>query len=180
MVGYGRLLESVGGKVSIRLPLFSQAAGRWPSWVTQMRGVLFNVKPSLSEKAAGHLPLWGPTNTVDAGQISAFPAAFQPEASKANRNGTVSWDILARGQVACVLGSVYASEPEYAPRGPCSPHPTLPAFCSAWPPCLHCVCVLRFPPSHNHKDHCMGQTSPCLSFFASLCVLSFPPYRNDS
>ena len=119
MVGYGRLLESVGGKVSIRLPLFSQAAGRWPSWVTQMRGVLFNVKPSLSEKAAGHLPLWGPTNTVDAGQISAFPPVFQPQASKTNRNGRVSWDILARGQVACVLGSVYASEPEYAPRGPC-------------------------------------------------------------
>ena len=53
------MLKSVGGKVSIRLPVFSQAAaGRWPSWVTQMRGAgLFNVKPSLSEKAAGHLPL---------------------------------------------------------------------------------------------------------------------------
>ena len=72
------MLESVGGKVSIRLPVFSQAAaGRWPSWVTQMRGGLFNVKPSLSEKAAGHLPLSGPTtNTVDTGQISSFPAVF--------------------------------------------------------------------------------------------------------
>ena len=70
------MLESVGGKVSIRLPVFSQAAGRWPSWVTQMRGELSNVKPSLSEKATDHLPLSGPTNTVDAGQISSFPAVF--------------------------------------------------------------------------------------------------------
>ena len=71
------MLESVGGKVSIRLPVFRQAAaGRWPSWVTQMRGELFNVKPSLSEKATDHLPLSGPTNTVDAGQISSFPAVF--------------------------------------------------------------------------------------------------------
>ena len=82
-------------KVSIRLPVFSQAAGRWPSWVTQMRGELFNVKPSLSEKATDHLPLSGPTNTVDAGQISSFPAVFQPQASPANRNGRVREDILA-------------------------------------------------------------------------------------
>ena len=89
------MLKSVGGKVSIRLPVFSQAAaGRWPSWVTQMRGAgLFNVKPSLSEKAAGHLPLSGPTNTIDAGQISSLPAVFQPQASKANRNGRVRRDV---------------------------------------------------------------------------------------
>ena len=111
--------------------------------------------------------LSGPTNTVDAGQISSFPAVFQPQASKANRKGTVRRDILAWGQVACVLGSVYASsEPESTPHVVSTPHPTLPAFCSAWPPCLHCVCVLQFPPSH--KDHCMGQRSPCLSFFASV------------
>ena len=133
MVGYGRLLESVGGKVSIRLPVFSQAAGRWPSWVTQMRGGLFNVKPSLSEKAADHLPLSGPTNTLDAGQISSFPAVFQPQASKAKRKGRVRMDILARGQVACVLGCVYAWD-QSTLHVVSTPHPTLPAFCSAWPP----------------------------------------------
>ena len=170
----GRLLESVGGKVSIRLPLFSQAAGRWPSWVTQMRGVLFNVKPSLSEKAAGHLPLWGPTNTVDAGQISAFPAAFQPEASKANRNGTVSWDILARGQVACVLGSVYASEPEYAPRGPCSPHPTLPAFCSAWPPLPALRLRTPIPAFPQSQGSLHGANEPMPVIFC-VCVCTLLP-----
>ena len=158
--------------MSIRLPLFSQAAGRWPSWVTQMRGVLFNVKPSLSEKAAGHLPLWGPTNTVDAGQISAFPAAFQPEASKANRNGTVSWDILARGQVACVLGSVYASEPEYAPRGPCCS----PSDASRLLQCLAPLPALRlrtpipaFPQSQGSL-HGANEPMPVI-FCVSVCTL---------
>ena len=153
--------------MSIRLPVFRQAAaGRWPSWVTQMRGELFNVKPSLSEKATDHLPLSGPTNTIDAGQISSFPAVFQPQASKANRKGRVRRHILARGQVACVLGCVYASD-ESTPHVVSTPHPTLPAFCSAWPPaCTASACTLQFPPSH--KDHCMGQRSPCLSFFASV------------
>ena len=62
--GAGRLclgpsVESVGGReVSITLRVFRQAAGRWPSIdVTQTRaGRRSNVKPSLSEKAASHLP----------------------------------------------------------------------------------------------------------------------------
>ena len=80
--GAGRLWsgESVGGKCPSHFEYSGkQRAGGLPSIdVTQTRaGRRSNVKPSLSEKAAGHLPLSGPTtNTVDAGQISSFPAVF--------------------------------------------------------------------------------------------------------
>ena len=126
-------------KVSIRLPVLSQAAGRWPSWVTQMRGGLFNVKPSLSEKATDHLPLSGPTNTVDAGQISSFPAVFQPPASKANRKG--DWITLPGGRWrVCIRRGA-----EYAPRGLESPSDASRLLQCLAPACLHCVCVDPIP-----------------------------------
>ena len=146
--------------------------------MTQMRGGLFNVKPSLSEKAAGHLPLTGPTNTVDAGQISSFPAVFQPQASKANRNGRVRRDILAWGQVACVLASVYASEPEYAPRGLDSPSDASRLLqCLAPLPALR----LRTPiPAFSQSQGSLHGANEPMPVIFCVCVLSFPPYRNDS
>ena len=179
------MLESVGGKVSIRLPVFRQAAaGRWPSWVTQMRGVLFNVKPSLSEKAAGHLPLSGPTtNTVDAGQISSFPAVFSRRRVRLPEKGKVRRDISARGQVACVLASVYAWEgsTQYAPRGLDSPSDASRLLqCLAPPACTASAYSNSRLPTITLIT-AWGQASLCLSYFCvSVCVLSFPPYCNES
>ena len=58
----GTIRRECWREVSITLRVFRQAAGRWPSIdVTQTRaGRRSNVKPSLSEKAASHLPTGGP------------------------------------------------------------------------------------------------------------------------
>ena len=118
--------------------------------------------------------LSGPTNTVDAGQISSFPAVFQPPASKANRKG--DWITLPGGRWRVCR---YARE-QSTPHVVSSPHPTLPAFCSAWPPaCLLCVCVDPIPATIAIIT-AWGRAS---LFFASvtqtLCTL-LPAFCNDS
>ena len=167
----GRLLESVGGKVSIRLPLFSQAAaGRWPSWVTQMRGGLFNVKPSLSEKAAGHLPLSGPTNTVDAGQISSFPAIFSRRRARLTEKAEWEGIFLPGGRWRVCWGFCVRLGGEYAPRGLNSPSDASRLLqCLAPPACTASAYSNSRLPTITLIT-AWGQTSPCLSFFAFLCV----------
>ena len=74
---------------------------------------------------------------------------------------------------------VYARE-QSTPHVVSSPHPTLPAFCSAWPPaCLLCVCVDPIPATIAIIT-AWGRAS---LFFASvtqtLCTL-LPAFCNDS
>ena len=117
--------------------------------------------------------LSGPTNTVDAGQISSFPAVFQPPASKANRKG--DWITLPGGRWrVCIRRGA-----EYAPRGLESPSDASRLLQCLAPACLHCVCVDPIPATIAIIT-AWGRAS---LFFASvtqtLCTL-LPAFCNDS
>ena len=75
--------------------------------------------------------LSGPTNTVDAGQISSFPAVFQPPASKANRKG--DWITLPGGRWR-VCRVVYTPGSRVRPTWSRVPIRRFPPFAVLGPP----------------------------------------------
>ena len=93
-------------EVSITLRVFrhKQQAGGLPSIdVTQTRaGRRSNVKPSLSEKAASHLPTGPHTNIVDAGQISSLVMHYSWHPGQRRMRRSLQSDIFLPKSRWCV------------------------------------------------------------------------------